>query len=63
MSKLFMTVLIGAAVAGVVYYLYDREGAEKLMGNVKDAASDAFDKATDHFTKAGDGLSKSLNKA
>lgn len=63
MGKFFLTVLVGAAVAGVVYYLYDKEGAEKLMGNVRDAATDAFDKASSKFTKAADGVSKSYSNA
>lgn len=42
MNKILLTVLIGAAVAGVVYYLYDKEGAEKMMGDIKDSATDAF---------------------
>jgi hypothetical protein len=61
MGKFFLTVLVGAAVAGVVYYLYDREGAEKLMGNVKDATTDAFGKITDKFSKTQDQMSNQFS--
>jgi|GraSoiStandDraft_46_1057282.scaffolds.fasta_scaffold2388574_1 hypothetical protein len=63
MNKVLLTVLIGAAVAGVVYYLYDKESAEKLMGDVKDAASDAFNNVKDRFNKASDNVSNTYGKA
>ena len=63
MNKVLLTVLIGAAVAGVVYYLYDKEGAEKLMGDVKDAASDAFNNVKDRFGKVADEATNTYGKA
>ena len=45
--KLLTTILVGAAVAGVIYYLVDREGAEELLGEVSDAAKDAYGKMND----------------
>jgi hypothetical protein len=54
MGKILLTVLIGAAVAGVVYYLVDEEGAKKVMGNIKDSATDAFDQIGKRFGKVTD---------
>ena len=62
MNKILLTVIIGAAVAGVLYYLYDREGAEKLMGDVKDAASDAFGQVKDRFGKSVEEAGNTYNK-
>ncbi|HEV7620135.1 MAG TPA: YtxH domain-containing protein [Flavisolibacter sp.] len=63
MNKILLTVIIGAAVAGVVYYLYDREGAEKLMADVKDAASDALEQITDHISKVGEDAANAMQNA
>lgn len=52
MNKVLLTVLVGAAVAGVVYYLLDEEGAKKLATNIKDAATDAYDKVSESLGKA-----------
>lgn len=51
MKTILVAALVGVAVAGVIYYLNDREGAEKLMGDIKDNASDALSKITDSFGK------------
>jgi hypothetical protein len=63
MNKILLTVLIGAAVAGVVYYLYDKEGAEKMMGDIKDSATDAFGQVKDKFSKTSNDMAGSMNKA
>jgi hypothetical protein len=47
--KLLSTIVLGAAVAGVIYYLLDKEGAEKLYSEVKDTAKDAYDKVNDQL--------------
>lgn len=51
MNKILIGALVAAAVAGVVYYLYDQEG-------FNDTVSDLKDKATDTFNKVKDGLGK-----
>ena len=43
MKGLLATIVIGAAVAGVVYYLLDKEGAEELYTDLKDKAKGAYD--------------------
>ena len=54
MNKVLLSVTIGIAVAGVVYFLYDKEDAEKLMADIKNAASDALGQITDHFSSVGE---------
>lgn len=56
MGKILLGALIGAAVAGVVYYVYHTEEVDNQLGNLKDKASDALDKAKSIFTKRADGV-------
>jgi hypothetical protein len=51
MKTILIAALVGVAVAGVIYYLNDREGAEKLMGDIKDNATDAFNKISGNLGK------------
>jgi uncharacterized protein YdbL (DUF1318 family) len=62
MGKILLTVLIGAAVAGVVYYLVDEEGAKKVMGNIKDAATDAYDQIGKKFGKVTDDVNSAMGQ-
>ncbi len=54
MNKIWLSISIGLAVAGVVYFLYEKEDAEKLMGDIKNAASDAIGQITHHFSSVGE---------
>ncbi|GAC1421493.1 MAG: hypothetical protein NVS1B13_22370 [Flavisolibacter sp.] len=54
MNKVLLSVSIGLAVGGVVYLLYNKQDAEKLMADVKNAASDAIGQITDHFSSVGE---------
>lgn len=58
--KLLTTLLVGAAVAGVIYYIVDREGAEELLGDVKDAAQDAYDKMNEGLAGVKSKVSETL---
>lgn len=51
MKKILLGALVCAAVAGVVYYLYDKEGATDKLSDLKDKATDAFDKVKDGIGK------------
>lgn len=51
MKALLTTLLVGAAVAGVVYYLKDNESVKKLIGDVKDKAEDAYGKISDNISQ------------
>lgn len=58
--KLLTTLLVGAAVAGVIYYIVDREGAEELLGEVKDAAQDAYDKMNEGIANVNRKVSETI---
>lgn len=58
--KLLTTLLVGAAVAGVIYYIVDREGAEELLGEVKDAAQDAYDKMNEGIASVNRKVSETV---
>jgi dsDNA-binding SOS-regulon protein len=58
--KLLTTLLVGAAVAGVIYYIVDREGAEELLGEVKGAAQDAYDKMNEGLAGVKSKVSETL---
>ena len=52
MKKILLGALVCAAVAGVVYYLYDPQTASDKLADLKDKANDALGKAKDGFSKA-----------
>ena len=51
MNKILAGVIIGAAIAGVVYYMYNQEEVDEQLGNLKDKASDALDKLKNKYGK------------
>ncbi|HWJ92561.1 MAG TPA: YtxH domain-containing protein [Flavisolibacter sp.] len=51
MKKILLGALVCAAVAGVVYYLNNPEKFNEQLGDLKDKASDAFDKVKDGLGK------------
>ena len=51
MKKILLGALVCAAVAGVVYYLNNPEKVNEQLGDLKDKASDAFDKVKDSLGK------------
>ena len=56
MSKILIGALVCAAVAGVVYYVYNnQEEVEEQLGSLKDKASDALGKAKNKFAKQAEG--------
>jgi hypothetical protein len=55
MSKILIGALVCAAVAGVVYYVYNnQEEVEEQLGSLKDKAADALGKAKKQFSKQAD---------
>ena len=56
MKKILLGALVCAAVAGVVYYLYDPKKFNETLGDIKDKADDAYSKVKDRFSKAEKGL-------
>lgn len=51
MNKILVGALVCAAVAAVVYYLNDPEKVNDQLGDLKDKASDAFDKTKNAFNR------------
>jgi hypothetical protein len=51
MKKIVLGALVAAAVAGVVWYLYDEEHFRDTFEDLKDKADDAFGKVKDRFSR------------
>lgn len=49
MKKILLGALVCAAVAGVVYYIYDSEKFKETVDDLKDRADDALGKVKDKF--------------
>ena len=56
MKKILLGALVCAAVAGVVYYLYDSEKFNETFDDLKDKADDVLSKAKDKFSKSKEDL-------
>ena len=54
MKKILLGALVCAAVAGVVYYLYDEEKFQGTVDDLKSKADDALGKVKDKFSKHRD---------
>lgn len=54
MKKILLGALVCAAVAGVVYYLYDNEKFNETVSDLKDKADDALGMVKDKFSKHKD---------
>ncbi|MGE5521387.1 MAG: YtxH domain-containing protein [Candidatus Dadabacteria bacterium] len=54
MNKILLGALVCAAVAGVVYYLYDPETFNETVGDLKDKGKDAYGKVKDILGKQAD---------
>ena len=52
MKKILLGALVCAAVAGVVYYLYNPEKVKDTFGDLRDKADDTLNKVKDRFSKA-----------
>jgi hypothetical protein len=61
MSKILIGALFCAAVAGVVYYIYNQEEVNEQLGSLKDQASDALGKAKNKFAKQAEGAESWAN--
>lgn len=51
MKKIVLGALVAAAVAGVVWYLYDEESFRDTVDDLKDKADDALGKVKDKIGK------------
>lgn len=51
MKKIILGALVAAAVAGVVWYLYDEESFQDTVDDLKDKADDVVGKVKDKWGK------------
>lgn len=58
MNKILVGALVAAAVAGVVWYLYDEEGFLDTVDDIRDKADDAYGKVKDRFARSGEEVSE-----
>jgi hypothetical protein len=63
MKKILLGALVCAAVAGVVYYLYDPETASDKLSDLKDKANDTLGKVKDSFGKATKNAGQTASQA
>ena len=54
MNKVLIGALVLVGVAAVAYYLSDPDRANEQLGDLKDKASDAFDKAKNTLNREAD---------
>lgn len=54
MKTMIVGALVCAAVAGVVFYLYNQDEVNSQLGDLKDKASGALDKAKNNFSQKAD---------
>ena len=60
MKKILVGALVCAAVAGVVYYLYDEEKFKETVDDLKDRADDAYGKVKEKFGKHKDEFANAM---
>ncbi|WP_121354408.1 hypothetical protein [Flavisolibacter nicotianae] len=60
MKKILLGALVAAAVAGVVWYLYDEENFKDTIDDLKDKADGAFGKVKDKFARQREEMADSL---
>ena len=56
MNKILIGALVCAAVAGAVYYLYNKEEVEDQLGKLKNKASDVMDQAKRKLSRKADDM-------
>ena len=61
MKKILLGALVCAAVAGVVFYLYDPEKFNETLDDLKDTADDALSKVKNTLNKQGKEFSNSVS--
>ncbi len=61
MKKILLGALVCAAVAGVVFYLYDPEKINETLDDLKDTADDALSKVKNTLNKQGKEFSNSVS--
>lgn len=60
MKKIILGALVCAAVAGVVWYMYDEESFLDTFEDLKDKADDAYGKVKDKFSRQEEEMADSM---
>lgn len=60
MKKILLGALVCAAVAGVVYYLYDEEKFNETWDDLKDKADGTVGKVKDRFSRQKEAYTESM---
>lgn len=60
MNKIVLGALVAAAVAGVVWYLYDEEGFLDTVDDIRDKADEAYSSVRDRFSKSGEEMPEAM---
>jgi hypothetical protein len=60
MNRILLGALVAAAVAGVVWYLYDEESFLDTVDDIRDKADDTYGKVKDRFARSGEEAADAL---
>jgi hypothetical protein len=60
MNKIVLGALVCAAVAGVVWYLYDEEGFMDTVDDIREKADDTYGKVKEKFGQHGEEISNAM---
>ncbi|MER3463557.1 MAG: hypothetical protein C4329_03180 [Chitinophagaceae bacterium] len=61
MKTALTLLIVGAAVAGLVYYLKDNEDVQGFIGKAKDKASDTLDSLKDNYNSIAKKATSTVN--
>ena len=61
MKTALTLLIVGAAVAGIVYYLKDNEDVQDLLGKAKDKASDALGSLKENYNGVAKKAASTIN--
>lgn len=60
MNKILVGALVAAAVAGVVWYLYDEESFLDTVDDLRDKADETYSKVRDRFVHAEEEMPEAI---
>jgi hypothetical protein len=60
MNKILVGALVAAAVAGVVWYLYDEEGFLDTVDDLRDKADETYSKVRDRFVQSEEEMPEAI---
>lgn len=60
MNKILLGTLVAAAVAGVVWYLYDEESFLDTVDDLRDKADETYSKVRDRFVQSEEEMPEAI---